>query len=126
MSNETQILPGTEHNEWLQGLSFYRDDIAILEGRLLDVASGETSFEVNREIEHFQNQFIIQRNTMDELRHSIREHHTGFGMAMAKEDPGDGDGRSKEHEVLKDQYLSFEKVMNELRRDFNLFMAKRA
>ena len=63
--------------EWLKGLSFYEDEIYIMENRLAEVAMKNSSFEARQGVEHFQNQFVIQRNNIDELKHDIREfeHH---------------------------------------------------
>lgn len=114
-----------EHAQWLGGLDFYGDEIGILEKRLLSFASGGMDHDVASKVERFQNQFIIQRNTIDELRHAIREHVSGFGHA-ASEAGGMTAGISDAgHAPLKDGYESFEKVMNELRQAFNRFLAGR-
>lgn len=124
MAYEDMTALNTEHNEWLKGLDFYRDDLKILERRLLELSGRFSDIEICKGIEHFQNQFLIQRNTMDELRHAIREHVAGFGQNVAR-----GDGRLAEqlsvtHEELRDGYLSFEKVMNELRQEFAGFLTR--
>jgi hypothetical protein len=124
MSNDNLTKVTAEHSEWLNGLDFYKEDILILEKRLLELASRKGNFDMSRGIEHFQNQFLIQRNTIDELRHSIREHVSNFGRMVAVEDASKEIPHQHMHESLKDGYLSFEKVMNELRHEFNDFLAK--
>lgn len=124
MSFDNLTKVSAEHSEWLNGLDFYKQDIVLLEKRLLELASRNGSFDMSRGIEHFQNQFLIQRNTIDELRHSIREHVTLFGRTVAAEDASKELPHQHMHESLKDGYLSFEKVMNELRHEFNEFLAK--
>ena len=79
MSNDNLTKVTAEHSEWLSGLDFYKEDILILEKRLLELGSRNGTFDMSRGIEHFQNQFLIQRNTIDELRHGIREHVSTFG-----------------------------------------------
>jgi hypothetical protein len=124
MSNDNLTKVTAEHSEWLNGLDFYKKDILILEKRLLELGSRKGTFDMSLGIEHFQNQFLIQRNTIDELRHSIREHVSNFGRMVAVEDASKEEPDLQEHESLKDGYLSFEKVMNELRHEFNDFLAK--
>jgi hypothetical protein len=124
MSNDNLTKDTAEHSEWLNGLDFYKEDILILEKRLLELASRKGNFDMSRGIEHFQNQFLIQRNTIDELRHSIREHVSNFGRMVAVEDASKEIPHQHMHESLKDGYLSFEKVMNELRHEFNDFLTK--
>jgi hypothetical protein len=43
---------------------------------------------------------------------------------VAADDASKEEPDLQEHESLKDGYLSFEKVMNELRHEFNDFLAK--
>ena len=124
MAFEDVTVANAEHNEWLKGLDFYRDDLKIHERRLLEMAGRSSDFELSRGIEHFQNQFLIQRNTMDELRHAIREHAVGFGRNVAMGDDSREGRLTLFHEELKDGYLSFEKVMNELRHEFAAFLTR--
>ena len=124
MSYDNLTKVTSEHNQWLKGLDFYRDDISILEKRLLELASANTGSEVALGIEHFQNQFLIQRNTIDELRHAIREHMSAFGKTVAAEEPAWEVRHTADHESLKDGYDSFDKVMNELRQEFNAFLSR--
>ena len=124
MAYEDMTAVNAEHNEWLKGLDFYREDLKIHERRLLELAGRSTDFELSRGIEHFQNQFLIQRNTMDELRHAIREHVTGFGQQVSHGDGGREGSLTSAHESLKDGYLSFEKVMNDLRHEFAQFLTR--
>jgi len=124
MSYENLTRVSAELNQWLKGLDFYRDDIRIQEKRLLELASANTGSEVGRGIEHFQNQFLIQRNTIDELRHAIREHMSAFGKTVAAEEPVWEARHTAVHGSLKDGYDSFEKVMNELRQEFNAFLSR--
>ena len=124
MSNDNLTKVTAEHSEWLSGLDFYKEDILILEKRLLELGSRNGTFDMSRGIEHFQNQFLIQRNTIDELRHGIREHVSTFGRMVAADDASKEIPHHQMHESLKDGYLSFEKVMNELRHEFSEFLAK--
>ena len=114
----------TEHAEWLKGLEFYKEEIHILENRLEEIASKNTAFEARQGIEHFQNQFLVQRNNIDELRHKIKEHISIFRKSAELLEEVVEDERLADHENLKDEYLSFEKIMRELRLEFNVFLGK--
>lgn len=112
------------HSEVLRGLLFYKEEISILEGRLEEVAAKNNSFEARQGIEHFQNQFILQRNSIDELKHKVNlfadhlasdaKQHTGH---IEKK-------RVEEQDALKDEYILLEKVIKEMRREFNTFLSK--
>lgn len=115
---------GNDHQEWVRALDFYKDDIHTLEKRLLEMAGKNNGHEAMAGVEHFQNQFIVQRNNIDELRHSVNE-HAGLVAVEALAHAGRMEDRlSGEHDQLKDQFQSFEKVFRELRQEFNVFLAK--
>jgi hypothetical protein len=124
MKTDNVTAAAAEHAEWLRGLDFYRDEVALLEERLLRLSQGRAYSDAAKDIEHFQNQLIIQRNNIDELAHAIREHMSRYGHAVAT-----GDGRpaarlEEGHGPLREGYTAFEKVMNELRHEFNGFFAR--
>ena len=115
---------GVQHSEWLKILDFYEKELNILEKRLEEVAAKNTSFDARAGVEHFQNQFIIQRNNIDELKHIVNAHsHNAF------EDVKQHAGKVEttlvdEHHKIEDDVKQFEKVVNDLRHEFNLFLTK--
>lgn len=114
----------SDHNVWLKSLEFYKDEIRLLQNRLTEVATKNTTFEARQGVEHFQNQFIVQRNNIDELKHEMNHyadevnhdalHHAGHMDDLLVE----------EKKVLKEKYEDFERVMNGLRHEFNDYLAK--
>jgi hypothetical protein len=115
---------GTDHSTWLKNLEFYDGELDILEDRLLEIVKKNNGREAMEGVEHFQNQFIIQRNNLDELRHAINEHN-----ATAAADAEAHAARIKtslvtEHVELEDRYNRLDKLINELRLEFNRFVAK--
>jgi predicted small metal-binding protein len=121
-TNTTQV--NAEHQEWLKSLDFYKEDIHILENRLTEISTKNTTFEARQGIEHFQNQFLVQRNNIDELRHKIKEHISTYGKKTELVEELVENEKLAEHENLKDEYLSFEKVIKDLRQEFNIYLAK--
>ncbi|MBN8692652.1 MAG: hypothetical protein J0L69_05615 [Bacteroidetes bacterium] len=113
-----------EHKEWLNNLAFYKDEIKVMQNRISEVASKNSSPEVLKQIEHFQNQLIIQRNNIDELCHSIKDHEN-YLENRVNENPTAVDHRKvNDHPKMRDSYTSFDKVFNELRKELNAFLAK--
>lgn len=124
MSFTNIAMVNTEHTEWIKGLAFYKDEMHILENRLLEVAAKNNAFEARQGIEHFQNQFVVQRNNIDELRHKIKEHISIFTKLPEMLEEVVEDERLADHENLRDEYQTFEKLIKELRLEFNKFLAK--
>lgn len=113
-----------ENTEWTNKLNFYKDDIRIMTGRLEEVAAKNSSKEVLAEVEHFQNQLIIQRNNIDEALHAVKINEEEL-QAEINRNPVAVDHRKVEyHAKEKELVEAFEKNFNDLRDEFNEFIAK--
>lgn len=115
----------SDHTLWINTLDFCKQEITILEHRMEEIAQRNTGNEVMAELEHFQNQFILQNEVIDEMRHHLKEHEN----ALAKE--------AKEHPIAIDHKLftdhghhreamaTFEKLYRELKAEFMQWLVKR-
>lgn len=112
LSNFTRV--GTNHVIWQRGLSFYRDELEIMSHQLAKIASRDTSVEFCKQVEHFQNQMIVQRNNIDELRHEVNLYIEQLGKEIPLE---------YQQADLHEKYQAFERVMNLLRHEFAEFLA---
>jgi hypothetical protein len=125
MSNTESIYKQHEENtEWMNKLNFYKDEIRIMNGRLEEIASKNSSKDALADVERFQNQLIIQRNNIDNISHEVKMNEEAL-IAEIKTNPIAVDHRKVEnHNKEKDLVDSFEKNINNLRDDFNRFSAK--
>ena len=124
MSYTTITRIGTDHTIWQKGFGFYKDELDIMEIRLADIASRNTSFEARQGIEHFQNQFIVQRNNIDELKHEVNIYMGKLGTDALQHGGRMETSMLSEHAILHEKYEDFERVMNILRHEFNEFLSK--
>lgn len=123
-SQESIYKQHSENNEWTEKLNFYKDEVNILKNRLAEIASKNTNKEVLAEVEHFQNQFIIQRNNIDEIAHLVKINEENLQKEI-KNNPVAVDHRKTEyHQNEKNQVESFESNFNDLRSKFKVFTAK--
>jgi len=114
----------SENIEWTNKLKFYKDELAVLKSRLEEIASKNNQQEVLKSVEHFQNQFIIQANNIDEISHSVKMNEEAL-IAEIKNNPVASDHRKVEyHAKQKEMVMSFEKNINEIRSEFNNFAMK--
>lgn len=124
MSYTTVAHCGNEHASWLKSIAFYEGEFDRMKQQLLDIASKNTGRELMAQVEHFQNQFIVQRNNTDELKHTIREHDMLVGVE-SKEHAGKIElSTASGHNKVREEFLGVEKVVNELRGEFNAFLSK--
>jgi len=90
-----------EHTDWLRAIEFYKDDLSVLQKRLAEVAFKNNRESVEAGIEHFQNQFLIQKNNLDELRHYVNEHIVHVQDKYSKPNPAPGPNTNKEKQNFK-------------------------
>ena len=114
----------SEHREWLNTLDFYKQDLGFLKSRLEEVAAKNSSKDVLALVEHFQNQFIIQKNEMDEFRHAIKEHENQLEAAVNVNPVAINRQRLNDHPELRERMERFEKLFQEVRMELLRFVAR--
>ena len=65
-----------EYMTWKRVLEFFKQENAFLKTRLSEVVDRKTDKEFLALAEHFQNQFIIKDEFIDELKHDVNEMDT--------------------------------------------------
>lgn len=113
-----------ENVAFLKNLEFYAEEITIHQGRLDEIASKNSATDCLAMVERFQNQLIIQKNNIDEIRHAVKQDENRLEKEIA-ENPVAVDHRSVPyHETEKEKVESFEKNFNDLRAEMKTFFAK--
>ncbi|MCC6542503.1 MAG: hypothetical protein IT225_09810 [Flavobacteriales bacterium] len=113
-----------DQREWLNALAFYKQDLNILEHRLEDIVRRNNKPEVMAQVEHFQNQFIREREVIDELRHDIKQEENVLEKEM-KDHPVAIEHRYfQDHTELRDRYQTFESLYRELKQEFQQWLRK--
>src|SRR4051812_39953642 len=63
---------GNAQNDWLRSLNFYEQELDILRNRLTEIGGRNTAKDVAVMVDHYENQFTIQQDNIDRLKHEIR------------------------------------------------------
>ena len=106
------------NREWLNLISFYQDELTIMERRIAEVVSKNTDVEVLANAEHFQNQMIIQRNHLLDMQGEI-VHLEDKITEEIKNNPIASDHRRHETPVdLSERVSQFRVLFYELRKEF--------
>lgn len=114
-----------EHELWLNELNFYRDELRVLDKYLLEVGRKNTSQDVLKGLEHFQNQFIRQKEVLDELGHDVREHEQFVLKAIQNLNEIQADkNRFEDHGELRDGMETFKKIYADLKAEFMHYLSK--
>ncbi|MGZ3749874.1 MAG: hypothetical protein ACXVAU_01285 [Mucilaginibacter sp.] len=112
------------HNDWLRGLEFYEQETGIIQNRLDEIAADNTGKEASEEIEHFQNQLLIHRNAIDELKHLIHVNSMDLENQLIKTGVFVDERSALEHDQLNEKYITEEQLFNQMRHEFNQFAAR--
>lgn len=117
-TRSTQSLQRLDIAEWINALRFRKEEIGISEQRLEVLVGKGLPSEALAELEHFQNQFIREKEVIDELRHDVKAHEN------ALEHGAQQDGWAQSHEGLRDRFATFERLYRELRDDFRAWVER--
>lgn len=111
-----------EYQLWIRELVFFKEEIKIFESHLEILINKNTGAKVHAQIEHFQNQFIVQKEVIDHLRHDLNVSERQLAR-FAHELSGDGiEGIKMDNHVrLREQVNTFRKIFKELKNDFRRF-----
>ncbi len=113
-----------EHIEWLNKLSFYKDDMVTFQHRLNDIAKKNTSMEIMAVVEQLQNQLKIHEEQADILKHEINEHEQAIERSIL-ENPVAADHRKvQDHAIHREKIASFELLFAQYRKTLLSFCAK--
>ena len=113
-----------EHKLWTSKMRFYMDELSIFENRLSELVQRNTKVEVTSEIEHFQNQFIRQREVAEQLISKCNDHEK-FLANQAKEHPVAIDHvLFTDHTKLRDEAEVYDKIYAELKTEFMNLLRK--
>lgn len=124
MKTEKVYSQHEENKEWANKLSFYKDELKIMEKRLGEIVSKNTATDVLAKLEHFQNQLIIQKDELAKLSHALNIDLDKIN-AEVKKNPVAVDHRSMEdHTDIRENMQVFERLFGELKTDLYAYVSK--
>lgn len=115
------------HNElknWEKTLFFYLDETRIFESRLTEVVNKNTGKAVLAEVEHFQNQFILQKQQFDVLKDEI---HREESRIRNNAEAGEFNADEREpamQPILQNRINAAEKIFEDTKKEFYRFLSK--
>ena len=114
-----------EHDAWQDRIQFLKKEIETFKTHLGSVVVGDFKAKnAMASVEHFQNQFILQREQLDIIRHDFKQHENLIEDVekgvVAEPEPG----LDTFHRVQREKLEQFEKIFHDLRKEFNIFLDK--
>ena len=113
-----------DHQLWNNETRFYADELKIFQKKLEKMSLVNSGIDFRKQIEHFQDQFIIQKEQLEILNNEIKLHE-GWLAEYAGEH-----GETIEHDLFADHLMmrgcmeTFRKIYDDLKSDFYDFLEK--
>lgn len=112
-----------EHMEFMNKLRFYDDDVKVLQNRLDEVVTKNNGSELMKNVEHFQNQFIMRKEQIDEMKHAVKEHEN-YIQAKIGNNPAADHVSLADHPKMREDINTFETAFADMRKEFIGFLSK--
>lgn len=109
----------SETSEWRQILKSYRREFHDFQQLLQQTCSQANATQV-RQLARFDNQFQIQLINIHDLKQAIKAHEKRLQLQASSI----ANNVYTEHEQLFKRFITLENTLQELRADFNLFIAE--
>ena len=124
MPYTTTLKAENKHQEIAHLLDFYNSELTFLENKLSEVVKRNTGKEALSEAEHFQNQFIVQRKTLEELTERLKK-NKHFTYLQSADYAGKMDNRLlTDINTIVQETHTFEKIISELRGSYKNFLIR--
>jgi len=107
-----------EHKLWINQLAFCQDELVIYERRLGELVNKYTDTDVLAKLEQFQNQFIRQKEVIDQLLHAVNGHEQELSRYAAEHPVAIDHVHFKDHAGLRDRMDSFNDIYADLKKNF--------
>jgi uncharacterized coiled-coil protein SlyX len=111
-----------EHRQWNRELAFWQDELKSFNNRLSELVNHYTSKEVLEQLEHFQNEFTLHGNVIEDLLEVIEEHEIRIA-AQSKTGLNELDTQmSKKHMEFRKRMETQRDIYAKLKKDFFRFL----
>jgi predicted nucleic acid-binding Zn-ribbon protein len=109
-----------EHKQWDSELAFWNDELKTFNNRLNELVSRWTDKDVLKQLEHFQNEFILHGNVIEDLQEAIEKHE----MNISKQDDAIDVPMFHTHKGIREKMETQRQIYADLKKEFFKFLSK--
>ncbi|XLS30668.1 hypothetical protein ACJD0Z_07530 [Flavobacteriaceae bacterium M23B6Z8] len=113
-----------EHKNWYKELLFWKDELRSFNNRLEELVNRWTDRRVLAELEQFQNQFIIHRNTLNEFIEQINAHELSIAERLKSDDESLNITLCNMHNSFREKMDTERRLFQDLKKRFFRFLGK--
>lgn len=115
-----------DHELWLIEMAFWKQEIEVLDKYLAAVNASYSDTVVRAEVEHFQNQFIIQLNFINSLKNDVKAQESL--ISLLEKDISNKKLQQKKADDeydIRDRMLTNQKLYVELKQSFKQWLSNK-
>lgn len=113
-----------EHRQWIEELSFWQDELKSFNKRLDELVNRWSNKNVLAQLEHFQNQFILHGEFIDNMEDVISGHETNMADHDEKGQAVINRELAKNHMKIRERMEEQRKIYADLKKEFYKFLSK--
>jgi len=113
-----------EITEWKSMVNLVRDELKIFNDELSKIAKKNSSTDILRHVEHFQNQFIRQNEVSDEFFHDLKQADKAIKRQLEANETQASEVLGGDHSVLRDRANTYERIFKDLKNEYHSFLEK--
>lgn len=110
-----------ECTAWERLLDFFKQENSYLKTRLSEVLDNKTDKDFLALAEHFQNQFILKDEFVDEMLHDVREQEKNLNI-LAEKKAIIEERLIKKQQKIRNEMEFLEKDFNRMKNEFNKYL----
>ena len=112
------------HSQWMSAIMLAKDELSSFSLRLKEIDAANTGQDIKAQVEHFQNQFIIQKEVIDVLEHDIKSDERRLVESAKENVTAVEHRRVVEDQNIRDRMEIFKKIFGELKMEYQGFLGK--
>ena len=113
-----------EHKQWESELAFWNDELKTFNDRLGELAARWTDKDVLKQLEHYQNEFILHGDVIADLQEIIEKHEISIASLTKTNTDVLSTQLSKQHIEFRNRMETQRHIYAELKKDFFRFLEK--
>lgn len=111
----------SEHAQWQSKIKELKSQLLKCNDQLAEMVMAKPDTELLALIEHFQNQFTIQREVLDIMRHDFKQHENAI-EAHQREEMNQLEKLNEFHIKSKERLDEYDRIFSELKDEFSNFL----
>ena len=113
-----------EHKQWRRELFFWEDELKSFKNRLSELVVRWTNKDMLAQLEHFQNQFIIQEEVIDVFQDDINIHEADIARYSKKGIDALNQNLVIKHIEFRNRMEVQRLIYSDLKKEFYKFLTK--